>query len=175
MRVIYEKSLISKFNHGYLFLDTNALILAVSDDNFLEFLYNLKSDGCALLTIPSVYYEFVSSADTFNKYNLRVGLFTKMGIGVYPIEKNMDSFRDFVYILRKQTDIDYADALLCCCLYQFKPAYVLTENHKHFPTQILDREEIITIDGGKDQIRNMALYKLNVEKYNKAAESLVRK
>jgi DNA invertase Pin-like site-specific DNA recombinase len=146
--------------------------LAVSDDDFLKFLHDLKLNNCSFHTVASVYYEFTGTSDNPDNYNKRVKLFEDLEIVIQPIERKMDEIKEFAYVLRKQTKVDYADLLLCSCLYKMHGSYVLTENHKHFPLTLLDREDIITIDKSSD-IRNIAVYSLSQEKFDKAAKKLL--
>lgn len=177
MRTIYDKNIVSSFKDKTIFLDTSALILAISSDqSFLEFLFDLKQVGCSFMTIPSVLFEFTRGSDTLEIFNKRTSFVLEdLNIGIYPIEKHLDEIREFMVVLQKiAKDNSYTDFLLCCCMYKFQNSYVLTENHNHFPISILKREEIITIETDTYQIRNSAIYKFSSEKFEKASGSILR-
>ena len=176
MRIIYEKNITSTFKDKTVFLDTNSIILAMSNPIFLQFLYDLKFADCTLMTISSVLFEFTRGSDTLEVFNKRSEFVLKdLDVGIYPIEKHLDDLREFVVVLQKLgKNIDYTDFLLSCCLYKFKSCFVLTENHSHFLTSLLDRKEIVTIDGDFPQIRNSAFYQFSIDKFEKIAQLVIR-
>jgi hypothetical protein len=173
---IYNIEDLSRYKAGYLFLDTSSLIAIIS--YFKEFsgiLNTLKENGIALVTIPSVRFEF-SRTNNIENYNIRAG-FIKDYVSIYPIEKHLQSFTPLIPVLHKiHGRLSYPDFLLYCCLYKFSPnAILLTENHKDFTPTLLDRELTLTLDReDESQIRNISLYSFSQEKYNKAAESILR-
>ncbi|MGH7202951.1 MAG: hypothetical protein ACREHC_00730 [Candidatus Levyibacteriota bacterium] len=172
---IYNLEKLSAYNVGYLFLDTSSLIAIVSYlSNFSHVLYKLKENGRALVTIPSVAFEF-SRTNNIDSYNTRAK-FIKEFISIYPIEKHLDSFTPLIPILhRTNGKLSYTDFLLYCCLYQFHSSILLTENHKDFTPTLLDRELTLTIDRDDEtQIRNISVYSFSYSKYNKAAEKILR-
>lgn len=172
MKIYYDSDLISELSNQYLFLDTNALINAFShQQEFGELLKSLKDRKCALITIPSVVFEFTRS-DNLEIYKKRAEYLSTL-VDVYPIEKNLNEIEDGLFVLQKLGGrMSYTDFLLCACLYKFREAYLITENHKDLPLSILDRRFIITIDNGKE-IRNTAIYKLSKEKLDKAVLNIL--
>lgn len=141
---------------------------------FSDFIVRAKKNGNVFMTIPSITFEFTRT-DSIDTYNSRIDFLNKY-IDIYPIEKSLEFYQTIVPIIhRLKGKISYPDFLLYCCLYQFnKKALLLTENHNDFSTDILDRIDIITIDGGDKQIRNTGLYQLNLEKFDKAAKSILK-
>ena len=94
MKLNYSPDLIHKFSYKYVALDTNVLILAVSDDDFLKLLHDLKLNNCSFHTVASVYYEFTGTSDNPDNYNKRVKLFEDLEIVIQPIERKMDDLKN---------------------------------------------------------------------------------
>jgi hypothetical protein len=176
MKIFYDKNLISKLAGGFLFLDTNSLISLINFEGlFTDFLIEIKNVDCALLTIPSVVFEF-SRTENIGEYNKRTA-FIKAIVDVYHIEKHLEEMQELVPVIHKIGGrLQYTDFLLYACLYHFKnKAFLMTENHKDFQTSILDRDIVLTIDTDGIQIRNTGIYSLNFDKYNKAAQKILSK
>ncbi len=70
--------------------------------------------------------------------------------------------------------MDYTDFLLCIAAYKFQNSKIITENHSHFPKEILNRDFIITIDYESD-IRNYGIYSFSQEKFQKARQNILKK
>lgn len=49
----------------------------------------------------------------------------------------------------------------------------MTANHKDCPLDILDRKYIVTVDNDKE-IRNYGIYQISQDKFNKAAEKILK-
>lgn len=158
---IYNLGGLSNYNVGYLFLDTSSLIAIISYfKEFSDCLTTLKRNGRALVTIPSVAFEF-SRTNNIANYNTRAR-FLKEFVSIYPIEKHLQNFTPLIPVLHKTNGrLSYPDFLLYCCLYQFPPSVLLTENHKDFTPTLLDRELTLTIDRED-------------EKYNKVADEILK-
>jgi len=180
MKILKDFSLNVEFGNVNLLIDTNILITAINYPEYLKFLIDLKSCGCGLITVDSVYFEFIRGSDCIDTLNFRINFFKELKISVYPIEKKLDNLQDGIVVLQKfLKNSDYADFKLCLCLYEFRNSslekyYILTENHKHFPLDILNRKHLITLDNGLE-IRNHAMYEISNEKLNKAAENILGK
>jgi hypothetical protein len=178
MKIWYGSGLLAELQDKYLFLDTTALIVAISfEKEFSKLFEEIKLVKCEFLTIPSVVFEFTRGSTSLKQFNERVEFIDKtLGVSVYPIEKHLDKLEDLIVILQRISGgISYTDFLLCACLYKFKKSYLLTENHKDFPTEVLDRKSIITIDTGGRQVRNTAIYQFSKRKFDKVAESILKR
>jgi len=176
MKILTSDKLLEDLKNTTLFLDTNTLIAAMHyDDIFGKLLLELKSNGCALMIIPSVYFEFTRGVDSIESYNKRTDFIEAIvGKGIYPIERHLDDMEDFIVVSQHISgSISYTDFLLLACLYKFPGAYLMTENYKHVSSSIFDRKHVITIDTGKD-IRNHGVYNLSAEKYSKAATKILK-
>jgi hypothetical protein len=113
--------------------------------------------------------------DSIAGYNVRAN-FIRNFLDIYPIEKHLQNFTPLIPILQRlHGKMSYSDFLLYCCLYHFKEASLLTENHKDFTPTILDRQLVFTIDREEIDIRNIALYGFNREKFEKAAADILKR
>lgn len=173
MKIYNLASVLSSLKGKHLFLDNTALILfATYFEEFADFFAQLKSSECVLLTIPSVAFEF-QRTDNVKTFNKRTSFLTSY-ISIYSIEKHLQEMGELVPIIHKvKGNISYPDFLLYCCMYKFDGSMLLTENHKDFTTNILDRINIFTIDTEDSHLRNTGLYKFNKVKYEKVARSIL--
>jgi hypothetical protein len=173
MKIYNNLQLVEQPLGSFVFFDTNSLIAAINHlVDFQPILDDFVAKKFSFVTIPAVAFEF-SRTDSIKGYNERVG-FLKKYVSVYPIEKFMDKIQDIIPVMQKiHGTLSYPDFLLYCCLYRFPHSYLLTENHKDFLTSILDRTGILTIEEYSKEIRNIALYSFNYEKYNKAAAHIL--
>ncbi len=172
MKILYESNLVSKLsNHTFLFLDTTAFVTAFNYEEFGELLKNIKDNNCDLLTIPSVVFEFTRGSDSLESYNRRVEYINHL-VSVYPIERHLEELQGIMVAFQKIGGLSYTDFLLSACLYKFKGALLLTENHTHFPPAIFDKVSIVTVDTGKD-IRNHVVYSLSEVKFEKAVANIL--
>lgn len=175
MRILYDSDLATKLANSNLFFDTNTFIGALFfNETFGKLLGELRRKHCAFLTIPSVLFEFTRGSDTVEAFNTRLKFIEGLTDTIYPIERSLAGFEDLTITLQKiKEKMDYTDFLLCACLYKFSNSFLITENHTHFPTTVFDRSFLITIDTDKE-LRNYAIYKFSKEKFNKAAENILR-
>ena len=174
-QIIFDPQLLEDLSDSYLFVDTNTLIALLHNLDFREFvLKTLKEKDVVFITIPSVVFEFTRGSDDLDIFKSKLE-FIKNFVAVYPIERHLDKIEDFTIVLQKlKGSIGYTDFLLYACLYKFPQSYLITENHQHLPLQIFDRKFVITIDTGTE-IRNQAIYRFSIDKYNKAAENILKK
>lgn len=174
MNIYYPPTLLTELTNSYLFLDTNTFIGAISfPEIFEDLIKSLKDVGCVYLTIPSVVFEFTRGTESVRDFNKRTKFITDLSF-IYPIEKQLNSLENLTIILQKiQGSVSYTDFLLIACLYKFPKAFLISANHKDCPLDILDRKFVITVDTDKE-IRNYGIYQISLEKFNKAAENILR-
>lgn len=174
MKILYPPNLIVEIANSDLFLDTNTFIGAISfPELFEEFFKQLKNNGCVYLTIPSVVFEFTRGVESIQAFNKRAEFITSLS-SIYPIERHLNDLESLTIVLQRiQGSISYTDFLLLACLYKFPTSYLISANHKDCPLDILDRKFVITVDTEKD-IRNYGIYKFSLEKFNKAAENMLK-
>lgn len=173
MKIYNLDSVLSNLSGKHLFLDNTALVLLVSYFKQLgDFFIRLKEIDCALLTIPSVVFEF-QRTDNLEIFNTRTS-FISSYLTIYSIEKHLQELEDLVPVIHKvKGNIGYTDFLLYCCLYKFEGSMLLTENHKDFTTNILERVNIFTIDTDEQQLRNTGLYQFSKKKYERVITSIL--
>jgi hypothetical protein len=180
MKILKDSNLNAELKDSTLLIDTNILITALFFPEYLKFFTELSNNGCGFVTVDSVYFEFIRGSDCLETLNFRIRFFKELKISIYPIEKELDKLQDGIVVLQKVLKgADYTDFKLCLCLYKFRNStldkyYVLTENHKHFPIDILNRKYLITLDNDKE-IRNHAFYEISNEKIEKAAIGILKK
>lgn len=174
MRIFYPQTLLSELAHSDLFLDTNTFIGAISfPELFEELIKQLKDNGCAYVTIPSVVFEFTRGTESIQDFNKRAEFIASLS-SIYPIERHLDDLEDLTVVLQKiQGHTSYTDFLLIACLYKFSKSFLISANHKDCPLDILDRKFVITVDTDKD-IKNYGIYQFSMDKFNKAAESILK-
>lgn len=179
MKILHDSTLLDSLSDSDLFIDTNVFIGALEtskDGSLLGLLDQLGMHGCAFITIQSVLFEFTRGGGSLQNFDKRLQFITNiLKTTIYPIEKNLDDFEDLIVVLHNiRPKAGYTDFLLSACLYKFPNAFLITENHKDFPTEILDRKHVVTIDTGKE-IRNYGIYKFSTKKYSRAAKSILKK
>lgn len=167
------EELIPQLKGKFLFFDTSSLIAILEIPELFDIFEKLKQSEVAFVTIKSVYFEFTRT-DNIANYNKRVD-FLNSFLQVFSIEDFLSSIRESVITLQRTVGsrLSYPDFLLYCCLIKFpNSSYLVTENHKDFTPAILDREMILTIDDGKNSIRNTAFYKLCQGRYSIHVKSI---
>lgn len=176
MTILYDSSLVSSLSNKYLFLDTNTFIAATKyRDHIGKLLLNLRNNGCSLVTIPSVLFEFTRTAQSVHDFDKQTKFLRSLST-IYPIERNLDESMMKVFMIVQQRicpRIKYTDFLLMACLYKFPNSYLITEDREDFSLKILDRKFIITFDTDKD-IRNHSIYVFSLLKFNKVAEKILK-
>jgi len=148
---------------------------STSKGNFLiKFPNELQNVDCSFITIPSVLFEFTRGGGNLRDFNKRLKFITQdLKVTIYPIERYLDNLEDLIVVLQKiKPSAGYTDFLLSACLYKFSNAFLMTENHKDFPLEIMDRTHLVTFDMEKE-IRNYGIYNLSAEKYTKAAKNIL--
>lgn len=145
-----------------LLIDTNFLIDYFSDESkYSELLLIIKREGCTLLTIDFVRCEFIR---TKNAYYIKkkVDFFKKTIEGILPVDKEISDLLQptIEQYGESSLGVSVVDFYLACFLKRYKSLYLLTRNHKDFPTSIFSRSHIFHIELEKD-IRTYALYSFN--------------
>lgn len=163
-KILYSPDSIAKLKDGFLILDSTALIDATRNGDFLELLNSYSSNGCSLVTIPPVIYEFnrgardIRQKEKFDRIVSDLGIEVMRGID----EQALDSkYADFILRLQNSAPkASYTDSLLCFFLYSYRHANVrlLTQNYRDIPLDFFEREYIITYEQ-KTEIRTHAIYK----------------
>lgn len=170
MKILHDPNLPSDLANSNLFIDTNSFIaIAHFEELYIDILNKIEKEDCALLTIPSVLFEFTRGAQTIKEFNERTSFVSSLVKNIYPIEKHLSELTEFTVVLQRLAgNASYTDFLLCACLYKFPSSFLLTGNHKDFPISILNRKHLITVDTDSE-IRTYGIYQLSKEKFNKLA------
>lgn len=176
MKLTHTQSLIASLSNSNLLIDTTTLINASNSDDFLELLKKLVVDGCQLITIPSVIYEFTRCAQDIATLDKQYQFIDELSIIVLgQVEKQVsdEKTRVFMFIYNRlfkdktNKAPSYTDSLLCAMTYKYRNSgtgiKLLTSNHKDIPLGLFDRDEVISIDI-KDNIYNEAIYSLSESK-----------
>lgn len=176
IKLLYDPKLVSRCKNKWLFLDADVIIDALNYEELLNLLRTLKETEAELLTIQSVFFEFMRGTQSIEAFNANINFFENL-VTVYQIENRnakLDGLEDFIVVMaRIGGNKSYADFLLAACLYLFKnEALVRTGNNKHFPTSIFDRPEIITADYDSE-IKSYGVYKFSDAKFNRVAKSIL--
>ena len=162
---------------GILFFDNSALVALINhEDVFGKLINEFRELRCSFAIIPSLFFEFTRT-DSVANYNKRVHFLKNHIDMIYPVEKDNAQLKELTVVLQRvKPQLSYTDFLLHCCMYKFRDkGFVITENHRDFSLELLDRKYIITVEDDKNsQIRNTAIYSLNIDKFNKAAENILK-
>lgn len=176
MTILHDPKLVSNLKNKYLFLDTNTFIAASKHGDYIgKLLLNLRNNGCSLVTIPSVLFEFTRTAQSVLDFDKQTKFIRSLAM-IYPIERSLDESRMKVFMIIQQRvcpRIKYTDFLLSVCLYKFPDSYLMTEDREDFSLRILDRKFIITFDSDKD-IRNHSIYSFSQSKFNNVVEKILK-
>lgn len=92
-----------------------------------------------------------------------------------PVERYLDGFEAFTLVSQRlKGGMSYTDFLLCVCLYKYRNSktFLISGDLNDIPS-FFTREHVITIDTGND-IRNYGIYKFSDERFNKAAENILK-
>jgi hypothetical protein len=171
MKLVHPTDLVPRLRSRHLIVDTNVFLHAVENADFYELLLKLKRSGCAMMTIPSVVFEFARGAKTVEEYNWYVDYINNLGVMVYKtVEDRIAADKAFSVLLQTEckkagNKPSYTDFLLLMLLHKFSHSdiYLMTSNYKDIPMNIFDREDLLVLeyDGG---IQTQALYKNSPEK-----------
>lgn len=174
MNPILDDQIISNLSGSYLAVDTCCLIDATKNYGVIgKFLVDLINQGVGFYTVPIVVYEFLRGAGTMSDLKERNKILeTITDNTVLAIDKHFEKMTDFLVIMNRNSKCDLGEYQLIASILGYKNRYVLTENHKHMPTEFLDRETVITFNL-KDEIKNYGLYKFNSSKYEKIAQNIL--
>ncbi len=181
MKLVHAADLTSRLRSCHLLLDANVFFYSVENEEFYALLLKLHKAGCALMTIPSVVFEFARGAKSVEEYNWYIDYINNMGVAVYPhVEKQMIKDKAFSVILqteckRSGSKASYTDFLLMMLLHKFShmqnSIYLMTSNYKDIPSKIFDRDDILALEFN-DGVQTQALYRNSQAKLDSLSSSL---
>jgi hypothetical protein len=176
--VISHPKLSKDLEHAHLFLDTNVFSTAFRNIELANLLVDLRENGCALTTIPSVLFEVTRGSSSLEIYNQRAEGVDSLVDYIDPMRWANDNLDEFSVVMAKLVSVDksqYTDFLLAACLVKFQGsrALLMTADLNSMPASIFDRIHIITADNGKE-VRTFGIYQLNPTNYGKVQLSLTK-
>jgi predicted nucleic acid-binding protein len=185
--MLCSNDLLKELKDSNIFIDTNVLIGALFLKDLRDFLYDLKRNGCAFLSIPAVAVEFYRGSKRLSEniivkdssptgYKRRADFYNKIVDTTFQIDQYLDKMEDFIVVAHNtSSNMEFPDITLSACLYHFKhiKPYLMTSNIKHFSSSIFKREFVLTPESGKD-IMNYCIYSLSIENYKKASQNILK-
>jgi predicted nucleic acid-binding protein len=161
-----------KISSKFVLLDTGVIIRAFENfDNFEAFFKMLEDANCRSVYFPFIEFEFLRGAYEISHRHDREQ-FLKEISGISLNQPNHTIIKDAIaiancYSARKH----YSASLTDCCIAAYLKTFtdnlfLVTLNHKDFPTFLFDRVGIHPIDA-KTDIFTLAFYKYNQAKAEK--------
>ena len=153
-----------------LLVDTNFFIDSFSTpENFVKFISTLKQNGVEIVSTPFTKYEFLKSR-TIDVVRRKEKFFHEL-VGTI-LEFDINTEKQMIELIEEYKQymevVSVADLILGCLLKRYKRnLYLLTRDHKDFPTTIFERRHVFNIDGIRD-IKTYGVYSYGMlEKENK--------
>ena len=69
MNLQHNPNLGGLLSNSYLIIDTSVLIDTSKEDDFYQMVQDISAQGCTLISINAVKYEFLRGANNFDSYN----------------------------------------------------------------------------------------------------------
>ncbi|MBI3443201.1 hypothetical protein HY008_00870 [Candidatus Woesebacteria bacterium] len=143
-----------------LLVDTNFFIDSFSSpENFANFIKILKQNGVEIIGTPFVKYEFLRSR-TIDVVKIKESFYNEL-VGTN-LSFDINTEKEMVGLIEEYKQymegISVVDLILGCFLKKFESRlYLLTRDHKDFPTSIFKRKYIFNIEGVRD-IKTYGVY-----------------
>ncbi len=176
--VITEKAL-DTLKDKWLLLDTNILIDAFkSTHDFEDFFTSLKKN-CHVVTTTAVAIELLRGAKNLKEMRKLKDYVEEVCEGVLPYndirDQSTQSLIEPELILaygKNGKDVSYTDYLLAKILKKYnKSAFLLSHNHKDFPTNVFTRDDVV-IFHKELEVKAYGIYSFSLEKYEKQLEKI---
>lgn len=162
-------------SNKFLFLDTTFFFDAYPNPTlFVNLLRILKASQTEVVTIPLVRLEFLKGSDLIRDFELKNKFINEIVDAVIPVDPQVIKDLEQVSIVYRKdsSHLSVTDAMLAAFLKRYNPSFLLTRNHKDFPTSLFDRKILIPIEYEKE-VQVHGVYQLNVGKYNEAMVRLI--
>lgn len=175
MSLLKGKRLKEQLRSSYLVLDTNIFIHALKHPEVKDFLFEISESGCSIFTIPSVVFEVVRGSRNSEQFEEYTKFIHGLVDSIWPIEKFVDEHEEFILVNSTfNANMPYTDFLLALVLYHFRSqkCFIMTTDIADFKKDIFDRELVTYFN--EDKIVNIALFSLNMSKYRKASENILK-
>lgn len=171
-RVRYSEKLCKKLANRCILLDTSALIEASNSEDFVEFLFKMFDNGVQFATIQDAVDEFTRTALSVEQYEKYKKMLADLDIVVLSersVNFGAEDLDRFFFVFN-QTARDgrklpsCTDYNLCRRVFLTQGLRLMSGNHRDIPLMIFDREDLITIEHGRE-LHVEALYAFNPSKY----------
>lgn len=164
-------------SNKFLFLDTTFFFDAYPNPTlFVDLLRILKASRTEIVTIPLVRLEFLKGSDLIKDFELKNKFINEIVDAVIPSDPQVIKDLEQISIIyrRDSSHLSVTDAMLAASLKRYHPnqSFLLTRNHKDFPTSLFDRKILVPIEYEKE-VQVHGIYQLNVGKYNDAMVRLI--
>lgn len=166
------KEFAEKIRNKYLLFDTGVIIRAFEHFEIFEGLFSfLKQNNCAPVFFSLIEFEFIRGANTQSNKKKRDEFleFIAMEQMSFKVDNTKDDIIAIAnaYSARKHFSASVVD----CCIASFlkkysKNLFLVTLNHKDFPTFLFDRIFIYPVDTDKE-VFPIGFYQFNEEKAKK--------
>jgi hypothetical protein len=159
--------------YSSILLDTNFFIdLFQSRDSYTSFFDSVRKNNISLVACDLVKCEFIRTKDNEKLIDKSI-LFSEIVSTLLPMDKQISEL--IVPTLEQYGSdlkgVSTVDIILCCFIKRYKGLYLLTANHKDFPTKILERSHTFCIEQSKE-IKTYALYQYTTKKLEIEAEDI---
>lgn len=172
MKKLMMKEFAEKIRNKYLLFDTGIIIRAFEHfEVFEEFFGFLKQNNCTPVFFSLIEFEFIRGVNTqFNRKKreefLEFLAMEQMEFKADEAKSDLIAIAN-AYSLRRHSSASVVD----CCIASFlkkysKNLFLITLNHKDFPTFLFDRFFIYPVDTDKE-VFPIGFYQFNEEKAKK--------
>ena len=173
--IVYTPNFLDIVSNTSVVIDTCVIIDALKITCLDTFLRELLKHGCTFLSAPPVKNEFLTAANTDQKYNELNEYLKSLQLVFLPldIEHRLNNEGKIFNIALRKSKVNnpsFVDRLILSIpfLYRTSPEkiYIMTSNHKDVPKDFYDRVGFISIDNNEKFIE-IGLYEFNEKKFNK--------
>ena len=172
MKNMTEKEFSQKITNRLVLFDTGVIIRAFGNfDAFKSFFVFLKENECSLVYSPLIEFEFTRGAYETEHKKTRKEFLKFFSFSNIPLPTN-ETISDTIkianaYSARRINSPSFIDCCIAAYLKNYHDnLFLVTLNHKDFPTFLFDRVFIYPINTEKD-IFTLAFYKFNINKCKK--------
>jgi len=158
--------------NGTILLDTNFFLDLFEHEKHYKQFFDVASDmKVSLVSCDLVRGEFVRTKDK-DKLLAKNELFSRI-VSILPMDKQISellvpTLSDYGHDIE---GVSIADIILACFIKRYSGLYLLTRNHKDFPTRIFDRSGVFSIEHEKD-VKTYALYQYRADNKKLVVEEM---
>lgn len=153
---------------AHLLVDTCVLIdLLIAGQEAEKWLKaTAQANNAVLVGNEAVLTELLKNSKSKKHYDQKAGLYLRIVDSDVPLDvKVLKAAQDMALAYGNYgKDVSFADFLLAGCLKRYNQTFLLTANHKDFPSSVLERVAVFGIDVGND-VRGFAVYGYSESKF----------